>query len=72
MAEFLIGCGDVGLLCGIGLKFIPSFEHFANQNKGRLKTKIRFSDDLCFDWAYLGAAKMPVRFSRNKTVNPVR
>ncbi|WP_049224421.1 hypothetical protein [Neisseria sicca] len=33
MAEFLMGCGDVGLLCGIGLKFIPSFEHFAIHNK---------------------------------------
>ncbi|EGQ77851.1 MULTISPECIES: hypothetical protein [Neisseria] len=33
MAEFLMGCGDVGLLCGIGLTFVPSFEHFAIHNK---------------------------------------
>ena len=25
-----------------------------------------------FIWAYLGAAKMPVWFSRNKTVKPVK
>ena len=39
--------------------------------KGRLKLVFEFQTAL-FIWAYLGAAKMPVWFSRNKTVKPVK
>ena len=39
--------------------------------KGRLKPVFKFQTAF-FIWAYLGAAKMPVWFSRNKTVKPVR
>ncbi|WP_240600369.1 nitrogen fixation protein NifZ [Neisseria sicca] len=33
MAEFLMVSDDVGLLCGIGLKFIPSITRFAIHGK---------------------------------------
>ncbi len=39
--------------------------------KGRLKPVFKFQTAF-FIWAYLGAAKMPVWFSRNKTVKPVK
>lgn len=39
--------------------------------KGRLKLVFEFQTAF-FIWAYLGAAKMPVWFSRNKTVKPVK
>ena len=39
--------------------------------KGRLKPVFKFQTAF-FIWVYLGAANMPVWFSRNKTVNPVK
>ena len=39
--------------------------------KGRLKLVFEFQTAFSI-WAYLGAAKMPVWFSRNKTVKPVK
>lgn len=36
------------------------------------ETCFEVSDGLFSMWVYLGAAKMPVWFSRNKTVKPVK
>ena len=63
---------DVGLLCGIDLKFIPSITRFAIHGKRSSENQNPVFRRPLFYWAYLGAAKMPVRFSRNNTVNPVR
>ena len=64
--EILMGSRDVGL------SFISAVEHFAIHGKRSSENQnLVFIRPLLY-WVYLGAAKIPVRFNKNKTVNPVR